>query len=221
MRPDLATMSDSSFNALICSLTARRIAVVDSLASTGMSIAPFFNSARVSSNSPRIDWAVRRISSVASEKRLRRRFDHLVDRIADLVGQFQRPSLGLLQCRTDQVLERLHHALELLGLVHQPDGEVFQRRLPLQRVLEVRLRRADQVRRVGKQPAVLVEAVGDRRDLAQRCLRQLGEAVGVGVDEARGSGKGLRRLLGRGGELVGRSRQLLVDDRAGSPWPLR
>ena len=55
MRPDLATISDSSFSALICSLTARRIAVVDSLASTGMSITPFFNSARVSSSSLRID----------------------------------------------------------------------------------------------------------------------------------------------------------------------
>ena len=70
MRPDLATMSDSSFSALICSLTARRIAVVDSLASTGMSITPFFSSARVSSSSLLIDAAVRRISSVASAKRL-------------------------------------------------------------------------------------------------------------------------------------------------------
>ena len=70
MRPDLATISDSSFSALICSLTARRIAVVDSLASTGMSITPFFSSARVSSSSLLIDAAVRRISSVASAKRL-------------------------------------------------------------------------------------------------------------------------------------------------------
>ena len=55
MRPDLATMSDSSLSALICSVTARRMAVVDSLASTGISITPFFSSARVSSSSLRID----------------------------------------------------------------------------------------------------------------------------------------------------------------------
>ena len=63
-------MSDSSFSALICSLTARRMAVVDSFASTGISTTPFFSSSRVSSSSLRMTPTVRRMSSVASAKRL-------------------------------------------------------------------------------------------------------------------------------------------------------
>ena len=59
-----------SCSALICSDTARRMAAALSLASSGRSKAPRFNSLRVMSSSLRISWAERRISSVAPAKRV-------------------------------------------------------------------------------------------------------------------------------------------------------
>ena len=82
------------------------------------------------------------MSSVASAKRLVADSIDLGDRVADLVGRFQRPALGLFQRVADQVLERSHDAFEVLRLLDQPDREILQRGLPLQRVLEIALRRA-------------------------------------------------------------------------------
>ena len=214
MRPDLATMSDSSFSALICSVTARRIAVVDSLASTGMSSTPFFELGAGLLRARRGSTA-----AVGACPRSHRRSagwptsTTSVMELRILSVDSLRPALGLLQRAADQVLERLHDPLEVLRLVHQPDGQVFQRRLPLSSVCsKLRLRRADQVGGVGKQPAVLVEAVGDRGDLAQR-LPATARSAGwcwrrSGAPRWRRSAPPSRWSTAK---LCGRSRQPLVD----------
>ena len=210
-RPDFATMSESSFSALICSETARRMAVVDSLASSGISMTPFLSSARVRSSSLLIEPAVRRISSVASAKRLVAEFDDLGDGDADLVGRFQRLAFGLLQRLADEVLEGAHDPFEVFRLLDQADGEIFERRLPLQRVFEVALGRAQQVRSAGQQAAVLVELGGDRGHFAQRRRRQFGQPRRVRIDQARRAGEGLRRLFGGRGEALRAAAQAFVD----------
>ena len=188
-------MSDSSFSALICSLTARRIAVVDSLASTGSSNTPFLISARVSSSSVRID------SRSGACPRSRRRSASSPTRSTSVIAMrilsvdsSVRPS-ALCMALADQILEGVHDALEVLRLLDQPDGQVLERGLPLERVLEIALGRAQEIRRAGQQPAVLVELGGDRGHLAQRVGRQLGQAGRVLVDKARRAGEGLRRLF--------------------------
>ena len=105
-RPERATISDSSFSALICSVTARRIALVDSLASTGRSRTPFLSSARVCSSSPRMLAAVLRISSVAVLKRFGGLLDDFGDGAAHQFGRLLRAALGRLEHAPDDLPRR-------------------------------------------------------------------------------------------------------------------
>ncbi len=83
-----------------------------------------------------------------------------------------------------RVLEGAHDALEILGLLDQADRQILQRRLALQRVLQVVLGRGEQVRRAGEKPAVRLELGGDGGHLTQRVGGELGEPCGVLVDQA-------------------------------------
>src|SRR5690606_10928885 len=100
------------------------------------------------------------------------------------------------QRAADEILERLHDALDVLRLLDEADGELFERLLAtVKRRGEIVLRRAEHVGGRAQYLCVVVEARRDGRDVLERRGRQVGEAAGIGVDEARRAGEGLGRPL--------------------------
>src|SRR5690606_42024175 len=106
----------------------------------------------------------------------------------------------------------LHDALDLLRLLDQPAGELGKGLLAsVERGGEARLCLLQKFGGFFEQPAVILEAAGDGRNLPQGALREIGEAPGIRVDEACRIGKALRRLCRLLGKSAGGAGRLPVD----------
>ena len=143
---------------------------------------------------------------------LRCRFHHLGDGAADLLGGIARPALRRLENPRDEVLEGVHDALDVLGLLHQSVGELFQRLLALiERRGETGLGRAQEVGGAGENLAVLLEASRDARHFLERAIGNLAEAAGIGLQRLGGVLEHVRRPVGVGREFPRRRAEAAVD----------